>query len=733
MKKKFFAMYALAGALVASPVFTSCVDDTVSPQVEAMRDANIKYKNAQTAQLEAKTAIDQANAALEQEAQRIANAHAAAENAHNEALQALYLAEQQYQAAKKEANRVMQEKKDSINFETEMLRALAGLENAKAEMEKAKTAVEKAQAQEAVAKAQAKYELEKAEMQAEIDLMSKKQNFISEQEKMNKVLAGLEEKAQKDAKQLNTNAKAIMLGGNATSITDGSNTYYNSSYGSSSYNGVSNNSIIALMQEIAKENANIIKYEAKLIDVEAYIKKNTAENNKKIELANALIANYKELQTANSYEAVVKKYEEAKKYVDVYQAKVATAAIEKQEAFEACNAYMEAETENDVLAYINKQLETYSYNSIPYMSHSPISSNDGIINEYVYEFNGVSQLDSDISDAESAVTTAKGNVTTRQNAYETTKQTIATTIESDEATLAIKKADLKKRQDALAALKAEADYVALVEAVATKQAAFVADPTPTTLDALNNAKQAVKDYTGTGTSTVSSLEDYLTKDCGETIGGESVGYEAYVANMEVKLAALKAIDEDAEVELYWMEENSTTITLADLEDTLAEKEEDLADLEALKEMFAEDSEAMVAYNEWVDGLKELIEAYDAIEDYSSELSTWESLKGSLESYVTSDTNNIGHFDYAALIKAQEQIIADAEKAIAKLPLQDENGSNYSDFNNGNGLTYDDIIKTTEAKIAALEAELEARQAEYDAIMKQLDELVKAETETEGAE
>ena len=56
MKKKFFAMYALAGALVASPVFTSCVDDTVSPQVEAQREANIKYKNAQTAQLEAETA-----------------------------------------------------------------------------------------------------------------------------------------------------------------------------------------------------------------------------------------------------------------------------------------------------------------------------------------------------------------------------------------------------------------------------------------------------------------------------------------------------------------------------------------------------------------------------------------------------------------------------------------------------------------------------------------------------
>ena len=30
MRKKFFAIYALVGALVASPVFTSCVDDSES-------------------------------------------------------------------------------------------------------------------------------------------------------------------------------------------------------------------------------------------------------------------------------------------------------------------------------------------------------------------------------------------------------------------------------------------------------------------------------------------------------------------------------------------------------------------------------------------------------------------------------------------------------------------------------------------------------------------------------
>ena len=37
MRKKFFAMYALIGALVASPVFTSCIDDTESASVTAVR------------------------------------------------------------------------------------------------------------------------------------------------------------------------------------------------------------------------------------------------------------------------------------------------------------------------------------------------------------------------------------------------------------------------------------------------------------------------------------------------------------------------------------------------------------------------------------------------------------------------------------------------------------------------------------------------------------------------
>ena len=48
MRKKFFAMYALVGALVASPVFTSCIDGEESASVTAVRNAKAEAIKAQT-------------------------------------------------------------------------------------------------------------------------------------------------------------------------------------------------------------------------------------------------------------------------------------------------------------------------------------------------------------------------------------------------------------------------------------------------------------------------------------------------------------------------------------------------------------------------------------------------------------------------------------------------------------------------------------------------------------
>ena len=71
MRKNFLAIYALVGALVASPVFTSCVDNEESPSVTQLRGAKAE-------QLKAAAALAQAQAAAET---TLANAEAALKDA----------------------------------------------------------------------------------------------------------------------------------------------------------------------------------------------------------------------------------------------------------------------------------------------------------------------------------------------------------------------------------------------------------------------------------------------------------------------------------------------------------------------------------------------------------------------------------------------------------------------------------------------------------------------------
>ena len=58
MRKKFFAMYALVGALVASPVFTSCIDGEESASVTAVRNAKAEQIKNATAIAQAKAEYD---------------------------------------------------------------------------------------------------------------------------------------------------------------------------------------------------------------------------------------------------------------------------------------------------------------------------------------------------------------------------------------------------------------------------------------------------------------------------------------------------------------------------------------------------------------------------------------------------------------------------------------------------------------------------------------------------
>ena len=59
MKKKFLALYALVGALVAGPVFTSCIDDTESDSVAAVRTAKAQHLQALTKLAELQTQLQE--------------------------------------------------------------------------------------------------------------------------------------------------------------------------------------------------------------------------------------------------------------------------------------------------------------------------------------------------------------------------------------------------------------------------------------------------------------------------------------------------------------------------------------------------------------------------------------------------------------------------------------------------------------------------------------------------
>lgn len=78
MKKKFFAIYALIGAMAASPIFTSCVESEETPSVEALR-------NAKAEELKAIADLNNAKAAS---ATALAAADAALLNAQAEAVKA---------------------------------------------------------------------------------------------------------------------------------------------------------------------------------------------------------------------------------------------------------------------------------------------------------------------------------------------------------------------------------------------------------------------------------------------------------------------------------------------------------------------------------------------------------------------------------------------------------------------------------------------------------------------
>ena len=121
MRKKFFAMYALVGALVASPVFTSCVDDSESESVTSLRGAKAE-------QLKSIAALNNAKAQAEATLAQAEAALIAAKTAQQQAIAKKEAAE----AAIKELELKMKQDK----FDAELAAALAQAQASKLQAEK---------------------------------------------------------------------------------------------------------------------------------------------------------------------------------------------------------------------------------------------------------------------------------------------------------------------------------------------------------------------------------------------------------------------------------------------------------------------------------------------------------------------------------------------------------------------------------------------------------------------
>ena len=121
MRKNFLAIYALVGALVASPVFTSCVDDSESASVTALRGAKAE-------QLKSIAALNNAKAQAEATLAQAEAALIAAQTAQEQAIAKKEAAE----AAIKELELKMKQDK----FDAELAAALAQAQASKLQAEK---------------------------------------------------------------------------------------------------------------------------------------------------------------------------------------------------------------------------------------------------------------------------------------------------------------------------------------------------------------------------------------------------------------------------------------------------------------------------------------------------------------------------------------------------------------------------------------------------------------------
>lgn len=259
MKKKFLAMYALAGVLVASPVFTSCVDNEESPSVTQLR-------NAKAEQLKALASLYTAQA--ESEA-----VTAAADAAYKNAMAEAQLA----QAKLNEAAAAIRQAELALQ-ETENEKAKLQLEAQKAQLE-----VTKKEAEAELARIQ--NNIEKEAIRVEAELLSLQQQLLWAKQQLENTTEDLAEQEKAKLQEL------------ANEYTNAVNQLLNAK-----------KQLAALNSELANLEGQFVDAKASLEETVAYYKNQIALNNIRIEsfkqYANytedydALNAKYVTLQTA---------------------------------------------------------------------------------------------------------------------------------------------------------------------------------------------------------------------------------------------------------------------------------------------------------------------------------------------------------------------------------------------------------------------------------------------------
>ena len=757
MRKKFFAIYALAGALVASPVFTSCVDDSVSESVEALRNANTQYKKAQTAQVEAATAISQANAALQQEAQRIANELAAAQLAHEKAMNA-------YEEALKEK------------------------QNEK-ELEELRIALEQALRNEEIAKAKAEAALEAAKLQAEQQLINAQKNHMAAQAEMEKYIAGLEAAKKEEANKINGNVDAIMNGGSYYAF-DGYNwnnvrSYANNYSASNDYN-----SIVALNEGLVTENVNLHGLKNDLVDIEEWIAEQKLTKEEEIATNEALIAKYTELQKTSSREEAEKAYKDAQEKLEDAYAERNEANYAQTNANQALTAHNNSMRINPIQKMVSEieLANNYEYN-IEYQDYLTAKENEvykdtiALINGYnsvytktydaVYEHTAenaeklaekIASFDEDIADIEEQIEAKKEEIAE----FEANMTKVnATELQRLASVYSAKLAEAQKAYDDVLASKAYKDKVAALEkAVADAQAAFNANPTSFTENETNEDGTTKLDEDGY------PIMKYGTKELlqqaeaalANVVEGNNYNYgteaepkwlynlynELYNNNYEEDIQAYwydndgnivddyyyygslieitKKLNDGVEIHKLWAEGslNTKNDELEELNADIEDIKEKIEEYKELQAMLAPTSDEMKEYVALCEKRAELQKAYfECNIQYNNvilaKINYYKNLVSTLDMFVNDQWQGI--YNYAELIEAAEKAIKEAKEAIAELEYNGE-------YNGQGKLNKEAAIAKKEAEIAAIEAELKIRQAEYDAEMAELKALVAPEEEGE---